>query len=30
METYDYDRDNAEKVFEYQKYQRAKYLLGII
>lgn len=28
METYEYDRDNAEKAFEYMKYQRAKYLLG--
>lgn len=27
-ETYGYDRDNAEKAFEYIKYQRAKYCLG--
>lgn len=30
MATYDYDRDNAEKTFEYMKYKRAQYALGII
>lgn len=26
--TYGYDRDNAEKTYEYMKYQRAKLALG--
>ena len=30
MVTYEYDRDNAEKTFEYMKYKRAQYFLGII
>jgi hypothetical protein len=28
MATYNYDRDNAEKAFEYMKYKRANYTLG--
>jgi hypothetical protein len=28
METYQYDRENAEKAFEYMKYKRANYTLG--
>lgn len=30
MATYNYDRDNAEKAFEYMKYKRANYALGKI
>ena len=28
MATYNYDRTNAEKAFEYMKYKRANYTLG--
>ena len=28
METYNYDRENAEKAFEYMKYKRANLALG--
>lgn len=28
MATYGYDRENAEKAFEYMKYKRANYTLG--
>ncbi len=28
METYGYDRENAEKAFEYMKYKRTHYTLG--
>jgi hypothetical protein len=28
MSTYNYDRENAEKAFEYMKYMRANYTLG--
>jgi hypothetical protein len=28
MATYNYDRENAEKAFEYMKYKRANYTLG--
>ena len=28
MATYNYDRDNAEKAFEYMKFKRANYSLG--
>jgi hypothetical protein len=28
MKTYDYDRDNAEKVYEYLKYKRTQHTLG--
>ena len=28
MVTYNYDRDNAEKFYEYMKYQRATLTLG--
>lgn len=28
MTTYNYDRDNAEKAYEYMKYKRANTLLG--
>ncbi len=28
METYNYDRENAEKAFEYMKYKRANLTLG--
>jgi hypothetical protein len=30
MATYNYDRENAEKAFEYMKYKRAAYTLGKI
>jgi hypothetical protein len=30
MQTYNYDRENAEKFFEYMKYKRANYTLGKI
>jgi hypothetical protein len=29
MVTYNYDRENAEKAFEYMKYKRANYSLGV-
>lgn len=29
MATYNYDRENAEKAFEYMKFKRAQYTLGI-
>jgi hypothetical protein len=28
MKTYNYDRENSEKVYEYMKYKRAQYTLG--
>ena len=28
MTTYNYDRENAEKSFEYMKYKRASYTFG--
>lgn len=28
MVSYDYDRDDAEKTYEYMKYKRAQYTLG--
>jgi hypothetical protein len=28
MATYQYDRENAEKAFEYIKYKRAQFTLG--
>jgi len=28
MATYNYDRENAEKAYEYMKYKRANMLLG--
>ena len=28
MQSYNYDRENAEKAFEYIKYKRAQYSLG--
>jgi hypothetical protein len=30
MQTYNYDRENAEKFFEYMKYKRANYTLGAV
>ena len=30
MATYNYDRENAEKAYEYIKYKRAQYTLGNI
>jgi hypothetical protein len=30
METYNYDRENAEKAYEYLKYKRAQYTLGMV
>ena len=30
MDTYGYDRENAEKAFEYMKYKRANYTLGLL
>lgn len=29
MATYNFDRENAEKSYEYFKYKRAQYTLGI-
>jgi hypothetical protein len=28
MTTYNYDRENAEKAYEYLKYKRSQYTLG--